>query len=78
MSWAAKFGHFEVCPLCMSKRYIVCADCGGYGGARRVFGHSRDAHTPEVAATPSKAGDLYAYAAGLNAADGSTMDRPLD
>lgn len=39
MNWQAKFGHFEMCPVCMSKRYVVCTECGGHYH-KHLFGHS--------------------------------------
>jgi hypothetical protein len=40
VDWAAKLSHFDACPLCMNRRYIVCSDCGG-GYQRPLFSHAR-------------------------------------
>eukprot|EP00775_Hariotina_reticulata_P014416 gene14416-14521_t len=40
VDWAAKLKHFDVCPLCMNKRFIVCAECGGHYH-RAMFSHRR-------------------------------------
>lgn len=40
VDWAAKLKHFDVCPLCMNKRFIVCAECGGHYH-RTMFAHRR-------------------------------------
>lgn len=40
VDWRAKFGHSEICPLCMTRRYVVCSDCGGHYH-RRIFVHFR-------------------------------------
>ena len=39
VDWRAKFSYSEMCPLCMSKRFVVCPDCGGFH-QRRLFTHS--------------------------------------
>jgi len=38
VDWAGKLSHYDVCPLCMNKRYVVCGDCGGHYN-RNLFGH---------------------------------------
>lgn len=38
VEWAGKNNHQEMCPLCMTKRYVTCPDCGGYYH-RPMFGH---------------------------------------
>jgi hypothetical protein len=40
VDWAAKLKHFDVCPLCMNRRFIVCAECGGHYH-RAMFAHRR-------------------------------------
>jgi hypothetical protein len=40
VDWAAKLKHFDVCPLCMNRRFIVCAECGGHYH-RPMFAHRR-------------------------------------
>lgn len=40
VDWAAKLKHFDVCPLCMNKRFIVCSECGGHYH-RAMFMHRR-------------------------------------
>lgn len=40
VDWAAKLKHFDVCPLCMNKRFIVCSECGGHYH-RPMFMHRR-------------------------------------
>jgi hypothetical protein len=40
VDWAAKLKHFDVCPLCMNKRFIICAECGGHYH-RPMFSHRR-------------------------------------
>eukprot|EP00879_Flechtneria_rotunda_P002426 GHRR01002623.1.p1 GENE.GHRR01002623.1~~GHRR01002623.1.p1 ORF type:complete len:262 (+),score=75.38 GHRR01002623.1:262-1047(+) len=30
VDWAAKLQHFDICPLCMNKRFIICTECGGH------------------------------------------------
>jgi len=40
VDWAAKLKHFDVCPLCMNKRFIICAECGGHYH-RAMFSHRR-------------------------------------
>jgi hypothetical protein len=40
VDWAAKLKHFDVCPLCMNRRFIVCAECGGHYH-RTMFAHRR-------------------------------------
>lgn len=40
VDWRAKFGHSEICPLCMTRRYVVCTECGGHYH-RRMFVHFR-------------------------------------
>eukprot|EP00878_Enallax_costatus_P001072 GHUV01001209.1.p1 GENE.GHUV01001209.1~~GHUV01001209.1.p1 ORF type:complete len:259 (+),score=81.50 GHUV01001209.1:1156-1932(+) len=40
VDWAAKLKHFDVCPLCMNKRFIVCSECGGHYH-RPMFVHRR-------------------------------------
>ncbi|KAF8065919.1 hypothetical protein HT031_002980 [Scenedesmus sp. PABB004] len=40
VDWAAKLKHFDVCPLCMNRRFIVCAECGGHYH-RPMFSHRR-------------------------------------
>jgi hypothetical protein len=55
VDWAAKLSHFDACPLCMNRRFIVCSDCGG-AYQRPLFGHSRRG----VSAQESS--DVYAMA----------------
>lgn len=40
VDWAAKLKHFDVCPLCMNKRFTICAECGGHYH-RPMFRHLR-------------------------------------
>jgi hypothetical protein len=40
VDWAAKLQHFDVCPLCMNRRFVVCGDCGGHYH-RPMFAHRR-------------------------------------
>lgn len=40
VDWAAKLKHFDVCPLCMNRRFIVCAECGGHYH-RAMFAHRK-------------------------------------
>lgn len=40
VDWAAKLQHFDVCPLCMNRRFVVCAECGGHYH-RAMFAHRR-------------------------------------
>jgi hypothetical protein len=40
VDWAAKLSHFDACPLCMNRRYVVCSDCGGFYH-RPLFSHAR-------------------------------------
>ncbi|KAF5833617.1 hypothetical protein DUNSADRAFT_10033 [Dunaliella salina] len=28
--WRGKVNHEETCPLCLTKRYVTCPDCGGH------------------------------------------------
>lgn len=39
VDWRAKFSYSENCPLCLSKRFVDCSDCGGHYH-RGMFGHS--------------------------------------
>lgn len=55
--------HYDACPLCMNRRYIVCGDCGGhyhrplFRHARRLAGGSlaevTEAYTPAAAGSGS-------------------------
>lgn len=38
IGWKAKLSYSEGCPLCMTKRFINCPDCGGYHH-RHMFNH---------------------------------------
>jgi hypothetical protein len=40
VDWAAKLQHFDVCPLCMNRRFVVCGECGGHYH-RPMFAHRR-------------------------------------
>jgi uncharacterized membrane protein YgcG len=40
VDWAAKLQHFDVCPLCMNRRFVVCTECGGHYH-RPMFVHRR-------------------------------------
>jgi hypothetical protein len=57
VDWAAKLSHYAACPLCMNRRYVVCADCGG-GFHRPLFGHMRRRQGEQ-----EDLGDMYAAAA---------------
>lgn len=48
VDWAAKLSHYDVCPLCMNRRYVVCSECGGFYH-RPLFSHMRR--------RPGRAGD---------------------
>lgn len=39
VDWTAKLSHYDVCPLCMNRRFVSCQDCGGAHGARPLFAH---------------------------------------
>jgi hypothetical protein len=39
VDWTAKLSHYDVCPLCMNRRFVSCSDCGGAHGARPLFAH---------------------------------------
>lgn len=45
VDWRAKFSYQEVCPLCMTKRYVDCQECGGYYH-KRMFTHSNLVKVP--------------------------------
>lgn len=38
VGWKAKLSYQEPCPLCMTKRFVSCPDCGGYHH-RHMFSH---------------------------------------
>eukprot|EP00877_Chromochloris_zofingiensis_P010095 jgi/Chrzof1/5339/Cz15g23030.t1 len=57
VDWAAKLNHFDVCPLCMDKRFVVCNECGGYYH-RPLFCHVRRRAGGKV----QELGDVYAAA----------------
>lgn len=40
VDWQAKFRYSDVCPLCTTKRFITCSDCGGFH-VRPLFQHDR-------------------------------------
>ncbi|KAL6748520.1 hypothetical protein V8C86DRAFT_2875438 [Haematococcus lacustris] len=40
VEWVGKNNHQENCPLCMTKRYITCTECGGHYH-RKMFAHIR-------------------------------------
>eukprot|EP01025_Chloroclados_australasicus_P000646 TRINITY_DN10267_c0_g1_i6.p2 TRINITY_DN10267_c0_g1~~TRINITY_DN10267_c0_g1_i6.p2 ORF type:complete len:267 (-),score=8.30 TRINITY_DN10267_c0_g1_i6:435-1160(-) len=40
VNWEGKFQHLEPCPLCCSKRYVRCTQCGGFYH-RQLFKHAR-------------------------------------
>lgn len=37
---AGKSTHQEMCPLCMTRRYVSCPDCGGHYH-KRMFTHMK-------------------------------------
>lgn len=39
VDWRAKFSYSDSCPLCMSRRFIECPDCGGHYH-RPLFSHA--------------------------------------
>jgi len=43
VDWTAKLSHYDVCPLCMNRRFVSCGDCGGGAAAatRPLFAHLR-------------------------------------
>lgn len=51
VDWRAKFSYSENCPLCLSKRFVDCSDCGGHYH-RGMFGHSPLIVMPSGAAAP--------------------------
>lgn len=30
VGWEGKWSHKEPCPMCMGRRYVECAECGGH------------------------------------------------
>jgi len=40
VEWRGKNNHQETCPLCMTKRFVTCPDCGGHYH-RRMFSHTK-------------------------------------
>jgi hypothetical protein len=40
VDWRAKFSYSESCPLCATKRFVTCPDCGGHYH-RRLFSHAK-------------------------------------
>lgn len=40
VAWKAKLSYSESCPLCLSKRFVVCTVCGGHYH-RALFSHVR-------------------------------------
>ncbi|KAI8468811.1 MAG: hypothetical protein J3K34DRAFT_470496 [Monoraphidium minutum] len=72
VDWAAKLSHYDVCPLCMNRRYVVCSDCGGFYH-RPLFKHMR--RNPGRAADMN---DVYLAAEGgasFSAAESSRSTR---
>lgn len=61
VDWAAKLKHFDVCPLCMNRRFIVCAECGGHYH-RTMFAHRRrqagGAFEPDSSSDSTSAGGI--------------------
>lgn len=51
VDWRAKFSYSENCPLCLSKRFVDCSDCGGHYH-RGMFGHSPLIVMPSGGAAP--------------------------
>ncbi|GAX76779.1 hypothetical protein CEUSTIGMA_g4225.t1 [Chlamydomonas eustigma] len=47
VDWRAKFSYSEVCPLCMTKRFVICPDCGGFHH-RRLFSHGKNVPQPSA------------------------------
>uniref|UniRef100_A0A7S3VNT9 Uncharacterized protein n=1 Tax=Dunaliella tertiolecta TaxID=3047 RepID=A0A7S3VNT9_DUNTE len=39
--WRGKVNHEETCPLCLTKRYVTCPDCGGHYH-RSMFVHRQN------------------------------------
>lgn len=54
VDWRAKFSYSENCPLCLSKRFVDCSDCGGHYH-RGMFGHSPLIVMPSSTAAPGTA-----------------------
>lgn len=40
VDWRAKYNYSDSCPLCMSRRFTECPDCGGHYN-RPLFSHAR-------------------------------------
>ena len=38
VGWKAKLSYKDACPLCMTKRFVNCPDCGGFTH-RHIFSH---------------------------------------
>jgi hypothetical protein len=85
VDWAAKLKHFDVCPLCMNKRFIICAECGGHYH-RPMFSHRRrqvgGALEPiageRVDEVPGFEGPIVLNLAGAGAAGGSIALQSMD
>ena len=67
VDWAAKLSHACLCPLCMNRRYVVCADCGGHYH-RPIFRHMRRANLGAEVGAPYAADGA---AAAFGGRDGS-------
>lgn len=70
VDWTAKLSHYDVCPLCMNRRFVSCTDCGGVHGARPLFAHLRRRAGGELfegVPRPSEEGGATAAAADTSA-----------
>ncbi len=38
VGWEGKWAHKEPCPMCVGRRYVSCAECGGHSH-RPMFAH---------------------------------------
>lgn len=70
VDWSAKLSHFDCCPLCMNRRYVVCTDCGGMYH-RPLFSHMR-----------RRTGDVQEEFTGVTVLEGAgaagfTLDGPV-
>jgi hypothetical protein len=79
VDWAAKLSHFDACPLCMNRRYVVCSECGGgyqrplFSHARRRQGGAQEASDVYANLAAAGAGAAVGAAVGVGSAPGSAM-----